>query len=163
MPVPTIYESGSFRDRSGRVFYDRGEVYRALGTNGLADWSAVVQKTFVQKAMKSGCVVRTETIAGVEAPLSDFKCKAVLRHDVVPIVTWPYEWSFSMLRSAALLTLQLMQEALLEDAILKDGTPYNVQFVGAAQRGSIPVPFFRFGLARFGRAIVSFARCFFIR
>ena len=131
MPVQSIFESGSFRDRSGRVFYDHGHVYRALGVDGLADWSTVSQKSFVQKAMKSGGLIHTESTVGVESPLSDFRCEAVLRHDVVPVVTWPYEWSFSMLRSAALLTLELMQEALLEDAILKDGTPYNVQFVGA--------------------------------
>jgi hypothetical protein len=131
MPVPSIYESGSFRDRSGRVFYDHGQVYRALGTEGFADWSAVAQRPFVQKSMKSGSLVRTETTAGVNAPLSDFQCEAVLKHDVVPVVTWPFEWSFSMLRSAALLTLDLMLDALQEDAILKDGTPYNVQFIGA--------------------------------
>lgn len=131
MPVPSVYESGSFRDRSGRVFYDHGHVYRALGTEGRADWSAVVQKSFVQKWMKSGGLVRTESTSGIEAPLSDFQCKAVLKHDLIPVVTWPFEWSFSMLRSAALLTLDLMRDALREDAILKDGTPYNVQFVGA--------------------------------
>lgn len=131
MPVPSRYESGSFRDRSGRVFYDQGQVYRALGVDGFSNWSAVSQKSFVRTAMNSGELIRTETIPDVAAPHSDFECEAVLRHDVIPIVTWPFEWSFSMLRSAALLTLELMQEALLEDAILKDGTPYNVQFVGA--------------------------------
>ncbi len=131
MSVSSNYEGGSFRDRSGRVFYDQGQVYRALGADGLSDWSAVNRKSFVRTAMKSGGLIRTETIPDVEAPQSDFQCKAVLRHDVIPIVTWPFEWSFSMLRSAALLTLELLHEALLEDAILKDGTPYNVQFVGA--------------------------------
>ncbi len=131
MPLPSRYESGSFRDRSGRIFYDQGQVYRALGAEGFSDWSAVSEKSFVRTAMKSGELIRTETIPDVKAPHSDFKCEAVLRHDVIPIVTWPFEWSFSMLRSAALLTLELMQEALLEDAILKDGTPYNVQFIGA--------------------------------
>jgi hypothetical protein len=131
MSVSSNYESGSFRDRSGRVFYDQGQVYRALGADGLSDWSAVNQKSFVTTAMKSGGLIRTETIPHVEAPPSEFKCEAVLRHAVIPIVTWPFEWSFSMLRSAALLTLELMHEALLEDAILKDGTAFNVQFIGA--------------------------------
>lgn len=131
MPAPASFESGSYRDRSGRVFYVHGQVYRALGTDGLADWSAVSQKSFVRTAMVSGDLVPTETIADVAAPHTNFKCEAVLQHAVIPIVTWPYEWSFSMLRSASLLTLDLMRNALLEDAILNDGTPYNVQFVGA--------------------------------
>jgi hypothetical protein len=49
----------------------------------------------------------------------------------VPFVSYPYEWTFSMLRDAALLQLDLMLAALEEDVILKDATPYNVQFVGA--------------------------------
>ena len=37
-----------------------------------------------------------------------------------------------MLKQAALLTLELMQQALDEGMILKDATPYNVQWRGAA-------------------------------
>ena len=134
MSFPSLFESGSFRDRSGRIFYEHGQVYRALGTEGFADWSAVAQKPFVLKSMKSGGLVRTESAVDVQSPLSDFHCTAVLSHELIPIVTWPFEWSYSMLRSAALLTLRLMQDALLEDAILKDGTPYNVQFVGSSPK-----------------------------
>jgi len=55
----------------------------------------------------------------------------VLKHETVPVITWPFEWTFSMLLAAALLTLDLLNEALHEDAILKDATPYNVQFIGS--------------------------------
>ena len=58
----------------------------------------------------------------------------VLRHERIPFVTYPYEWPFSMLRQAALLTLDLTARALDAGLILKDATPYNVQF-----RGSRPV------------------------
>jgi len=54
-----------------------------------------------------------------------------LEHARIPIVSYPYEWSFGMLRDAALLTLDLMLAALADGAILKDATPYNVQFVDA--------------------------------
>jgi hypothetical protein len=52
----------------------------------------------------------------------------------VPFVSYPYEWSFAMLREAALLQLELLLAALDEDVILKDGSPYNVQW-----RGTRPV------------------------
>jgi len=55
----------------------------------------------------------------------------VLRHERVPFVSYPYEWTFSMLRDAALLQLDLMLDALAEGMILKDATPYNVQWRGA--------------------------------
>jgi hypothetical protein len=49
-------------------------------------------------------------------------------------VSYPYEWSFGMLRAAALLQLELMLSALDDGLILKDATPYNVQW-----RGTRPV------------------------
>jgi hypothetical protein len=56
---------------------------------------------------------------------------AVLRHERVPFVSYPYEWTFGMLRDAALLQLDLLLASLDEGLILKDATPYNVQFDGA--------------------------------
>ena len=55
----------------------------------------------------------------------------VLKHERIPFVSYPYEWPFSMLKDAALLQLDLTLAALEEDMILKDSTPYNVQFRGA--------------------------------
>ena len=57
---------------------------------------------------------------------------AVLRHERVPFVSYPYEWSFGMLRDAALLHLELLEAALAEDLVLKDASPYNVQWRGAS-------------------------------
>jgi hypothetical protein len=56
---------------------------------------------------------------------------AALRHERIPFVSYPYEWSFSMLRRAALLQLELLLEALEDGVILKDGSSYNVQWRGA--------------------------------
>ena len=133
MPLdsPATFERGSFRDRSGRVFHRHGQVFRALGHDGLQDWDVVSQKPFLQTAMQSGCVVRTDAVADVAPPGTGFDCTAVLHHATIPVITWPFDWSFNMLRSAALLTLELLEQALLDDAILKDATPYNVQFVGS--------------------------------
>jgi SAM-dependent methyltransferase len=55
---------------------------------------------------------------------------AVLEHDRIPVVSYPYEWTFGMLRDAALLQLELVRRAIGAGLILKDSSPYNVQFVG---------------------------------
>lgn len=57
-------------------------------------------------------------------------CAGVLRHDRIPFITYPYEWCFSMLREAALLHLEILREALPAGIILKDSSPYNVQYLG---------------------------------
>src|SRR6266542_3539600 len=55
----------------------------------------------------------------------------VLEHDRIPVVSYPYEWTFSMLKAAALLHLDLLQQGLAEGQTMKDGYAYNLQFVGA--------------------------------
>ena len=55
----------------------------------------------------------------------------VLEHEVVPFVSYPYEWTHSMLRDAALLHLHILEVALENGWTLKDATPFNIQFIGA--------------------------------
>lgn len=77
--------------------------------------------------------MRTEEVDGAQAPagLRASEYGAVLRHELIPFVSYPYEWTPGMLRDAALLTLDLNLQSLDEDLILKDATPYNVQFKGS--------------------------------
>jgi hypothetical protein len=77
--------------------------------------------------------VQTEEVEGAEAPpsLRAEEYGAVLRHELIPFVSYPYEWTPGMLRDAALLTLDINLASLDEDLVLKDATPYNVQFKGA--------------------------------
>jgi hypothetical protein len=129
-----LFEEGSFRDRSGRIFLHNGEVYRALSPQGLRDWEAVCELPFLQRAMSSGRVVRTTPAPAMDPLAAQPGFAAVVHHERMPVVAWPYEWSFSMLRAAALLQLELMEAALAEDAILKDASAFNFQF-----RGTQPV------------------------
>lgn len=54
----------------------------------------------------------------------------VIRPEEIPFISYPYEWSFTMLKEAALLTLRIQKEALELGMTLKDATPFNVQFRG---------------------------------
>ncbi len=130
------YDTGSFRDRSSRVFLRSGEVYRALMPVAQADWLRVSQQPFFQQLLSDCSVIRTRELSADEAARFDLSpsIAAVLHHDRIPFVTYPYEWSFSMLRTAALLHLEILTKAIEAGSILKDSSPYNVQF-----RGTKPV------------------------
>ncbi|RLA38668.1 MAG: SAM-dependent methyltransferase [Gammaproteobacteria bacterium] len=52
----------------------------------------------------------------------------ILMPEEIPYVSYPYEWSFSQLKDAALLTLEIQKTALESGLSLKDATAYNVQF-----------------------------------
>lgn len=46
----------------------------------------------------------------------------------IPFISYPWEWSFHMLKDAALLTLELQETSLKYGLSLKDATPFNIQF-----------------------------------
>lgn len=54
----------------------------------------------------------------------------VLEPRRIPVVTYPYEWPFSLLKKAALLTLDIQIEAIDAGFTLRDGTAFNVLFEG---------------------------------
>jgi hypothetical protein len=122
-------EPGSFRDPESRVFYSGGGVYRALSPDGLADFEALRQSGLLDDPR----IVATEQVenGSVDRSLLVHEPAGVLRHERIPFVSYPYEWTFSMLKDAALLQLDLLLAALEHDLVLKDSTPYNVQFKGA--------------------------------
>ena len=128
---PLLFDVGSFRDRSGRVFESNGEIFRAFTQEGLSNWKFVSSLPFVQSGMRSGTIVGTE-LQSLFPNLEQLggTLSGVLHHDRIPLITYPYEWSFSMLRAAALLQLELMLLAVESDAIFKDATPFNIQFQG---------------------------------
>jgi hypothetical protein len=128
-----VVEAGSFRDRTARVFYDRGEVYRGLNQAALKNWQTLSVSRVYERALNEGRVVASELCDLSSLTLPDLsQWAAVLRHEKIPVISYPYEWSFGMLRDAALLQLDLLEGALGEQMTLKDATPYNIQWRGAA-------------------------------
>jgi hypothetical protein len=91
-------EPSSFRDRHAAIFYRDGEVLRGLAPAAKADWDRLARSTFFARAVESGAIVRTEEVA---APTDGGEWAAVLRHERVPFVSYPYEWTFGMLQDAA--------------------------------------------------------------
>lgn len=131
--APPRPDPGSFRDPGNRVFRSGTEVYRALDERSLADWERLARSRFFTEAVAAGRIVSTEPASEMTGSVTGHWA-GVVRHERIPVISYPYEWTFSMLKDAALLQLDLLAGALAEDMILKDSTPYNVQW-----RGSRPV------------------------
>jgi hypothetical protein len=125
-------DPGSWRDPSNRVLHADGRVLRVLDERGAADFDALRDTKFFPRGMAEGRIIATEQAATVPADLARQGWTAMLEHEVVPVISYPFEWSFSMLQDAAMLQLDLTEQALEEGLITKDATPYNVQFVGAS-------------------------------
>ncbi len=123
-------DPGSFRDPTNRVLLDGERILRGLDAIAAADHAALVSSGFLGRGIEAGTIVGTRTLPAVPPELAGQGWDVVLEHERIPVLSYPYEWTFSMLRDAALLELDLTAAALDEGFITKDATPYNVQFVG---------------------------------
>jgi len=129
-------EPGSFRDPQSRVFVDEGRILRVLSASAAADFAALEGTDFYRRFLEDGRLIETHRLAGGDAEallpaLGGGAREAVLEHRRVATISYPFEWSFSMLRDAALLTLDVQLAALGEGLTLKDASAYNVQFENA--------------------------------
>ncbi|MGH3650792.1 MAG: methyltransferase [Acidimicrobiia bacterium] len=117
-------DPGSFRDPASHVVFDDGRVLRLLDQRGLEGWRALSSTDFFDRATNEGRLIGAELVE-YDAPDS----AGALEHPRVPFVSYPFEWTFSMLKDAALLQLDLLADALAEGLTIKDATPYNIQFI----------------------------------
>jgi hypothetical protein len=128
---PTELEPGSYRDRNGAVFYADGAVYRAISANALANFERLRAAPFFLELVARGKIVATDRESSASGLAAEGGWAALLKHERIPFVSYPYEWPFGMLKDAALLHLELMVSGLNEGMILKDSSPYNIQWNGA--------------------------------
>lgn len=80
----------------------------------------------MQEFMAEGVLLPFEEVD--PEPFAELGAVHVLRHPQLAMVTYPYEWSFGMLKDAALLHLDLHLAALERGVTLSDGSAYNIQF-----------------------------------
>jgi hypothetical protein len=122
-------DSGSFRDPLSRVFVGDDVVWRGLTAGALEDFDALADSSFFAAALERGDIVATERVADTTVIPGDWA--GVLRHERIDVLSYPFEWSFEMLRDAARLQLALTRQALADQLITKDASAFNIQFVGA--------------------------------
>lgn len=104
--------------------FQEGRVLRLLDERGLAGWKALSGTEFFTRATGDGRLIGSKQI-----DFHDPGVAGALEHPPVPFISYPYEWTFSMLKDAALLHLDLLGEALADGITIKDATPFNIQFV----------------------------------
>ena len=113
------------------------EIFRGSTAAGLADWTAFAESGLLSRLTSTGEVIATDAadpaaLAALRTVDPGGAWVAALRHERLPFVSYPYEWTFSMLKDAALLQLRVTRDAFAADLAIKDATPYNVQWRGAS-------------------------------
>lgn len=118
----------SFRDNSGFVFFRDGKLFRQINKIYQQHYHYFISSGLYEKLISSGLLVAHKEV-DIEPPDTE-NCFKIIQPDTVPFVTYPYEWCFSQLKKAAMLTLDIAAIALEYGMILKDSSAFNVQFIG---------------------------------
>lgn len=151
-------EPSSFRDPSGFVFYRNGEVYRQINQSYRADFEHLTDSGLYDKLVAENLLV-PHAVCDEPAVAPESVC-AVIHVERVPFISYPYEWCFSQLKDAALLTLKVQRTALEFGMSLKDASAYNVQFVSGAPVFIDTLSFERFSFGRTWPAYQQFCKHF---
>jgi SAM-dependent methyltransferase len=115
----------SVNDPSGRLFWWRGDLYRAISATRADLYRSLFDNRVVDGLVAKGLLVQTElTDLALEG------CGLVLKHYQVPEVSYAYEWCDQMLKDAALLIADLAIELAQHDLALQDAHLWNVLFDG---------------------------------
>lgn len=115
--------AGSFRDPSGAVYLGENCVYRTINQCYANEWEQIKRTDFFASAIEKKLILPFEEVESENTP-----CYKILKSPLLPFVSYPYEWSFGQYKDAALHTLDVLDECLKFDLVLKDATAYNIQF-----------------------------------
>jgi len=119
-------DPGSFRDPSGFVFRRHETIYRQVNASYAEEYEHLVSSGLYEELAQAGLLIPHEE---VDTPPPRFdSAYRVIRPEMIPFVSYPYEWCFGQLRDAALAHLEVQRRALAHGMTLKDCSAYNIQF-----------------------------------
>ena len=118
----------SFRDPAGFVFEQEGLFYRQVNQSYAPHYDKLMQSGLYADLVKEKKLLsHTETETVVADPSRWYK---TLLPEQLAFISYPYEWCFNQWKDAALLTLAIAKKSISFGLILKDATPFNIQFIG---------------------------------
>lgn len=117
----------SFRDPSGFVFFQDGSIFRQVNIIYKENYDHLIKAGLYKTLVDSGLLVPHDEV-GTDYAKTDSAYK-VLKPELIPFISYPYEWCFSQLKHAALTTLKIQKIALNFGMTLKDSSAYNIQFM----------------------------------
>jgi len=116
----------SFRDPSGFLFFRDGFIYRQVNIIYKEDYDHLINSGLYETLVDAELLIPHDEI-DIEYARSD-KAYKIIKPEPIPFISYPYEWCFSQLKDAALVTVRLQRIAFDFGMSLKDCSAYNMQF-----------------------------------
>ena len=120
-------DAGSFRDPSGFVYTRDGRLLRQINRSFGPRWVELNASGLLAKLQSADILIGHEAV-DLDNAHTPADAHAVIAPERLPLISYPYEWSFGQLKDAALLTLEAHAVASAAGYSMRDASAYNVQF-----------------------------------
>ena len=121
---------GSFRDPAGSVYEADGRIFRTINEIAREQYETVCDSASLDEAVRKGYLIDYSELDKKDWPVGLSEAAYVVEHPRIPYISYPYEWSFSLLKAAAIHHLNFQIDMLDRDISFSDATAYNIQFIG---------------------------------
>lgn len=119
--------AASFKDPSGFIYQDNGTIYRQINPIYKKDFDFLINSGLYERLKKEKLLISHSEVDIKYA--HNKKAYKVIKPKFIPFISYPYGWSFSMHKDAALLTLKIQKIAMEYGMSLKDASAFNIQFL----------------------------------
>jgi len=120
--------SSSFKDPSGFVYQMNGSIYRQINHIYKHNLDLLINSGLYLKLQNEKMLIPHSEIDLKHAHNKKNAYK-IIKPKIIPFISYPYGWSFSMYKDAALLTLKIQKIAMEYGMSLKDASAFNIQFL----------------------------------
>ena len=105
---------------------DSTSIYRIINKNYANIFEKATETGLFKKLVDDKMLVNFEDSSELE--LNDSDIFKIIKQEKIKFISFPYEWSFDMLKDAALMTLEIQKKCIEFGFSLKDASAYNIQF-----------------------------------
>lgn len=117
---------GSYRDNKARIIVENKKIFREIYLEGKNEYDNILLSNVINDKISRNEFINFKEI---ERPKRDGLYKTI-EHPRLQHISYPYEWCFEQLKTAAIFHLNLQIDLLREGNNLKDGSAFNIQFNG---------------------------------
>ena len=124
-----LKNTGSFRDPAGQIYYYDNRIIRIIKKFGKKRYEFLKENGIIEESILNNFLIQTKDVTEeFSNQKTDDNCY-FLEHKKIDYISYPFEWSFSQLKSAALHHLDFQIFLIDKGVVLIDSTAYNIQFI----------------------------------
>ena len=121
-------EESSYRDNHGSVYFFKNKVLRSINPPAESNYLTLKKQNIYTDSVKNNFLIDFQEVEKNNFPEQLKTCNIILESEMLPFISYPYEWTFDQLKDAALHHLDFQIFLLNKNCVLRDSSAFNVQF-----------------------------------